>query len=74
MPCMPLGESLRVFRCRNDDATGGVAEAVYGSLMRIQRGWSYHYQCRVIVGVEMPHSNLLVMERPHYRYMNLKDG
>ena len=74
MPCMPLGDSLRVFRCRNDPATGGVAEAVYGSLMRIQRGWSYRYQCRVIVGVEMPHSNLLVMERPHYRYMYLKDG
>ena len=54
--------------------TGGVTEAVYGSLMRIQRGWSYRYQYRVIVGVEMPHSNLLVMERPHYRYMYLKDG
>ena len=53
---------------------GGVTEAMYGSLMRIQRGWSYRYQYRVIVGVEMPHSNLLVMERPHYRYMYLKDG
>ena len=31
--------------------TGGVTEAVYGSLMRIQRGWSYRYQYRVIVGV-----------------------
>ena len=31
--------------------TGGVAEAVYGGLMRIQRGWSYRYQYRVIVGV-----------------------
>ena len=30
--------------------TGGVAEAVCRSLMRIQRGWSYRYQYRVIVG------------------------
>ena len=47
--------------------TGGVAEAVYGSLMRIQRRWSYRYQCRAIGGVEMPHRNLLVMERTYYR-------
>ena len=51
MRCMTLGESLRVFRCCNDADTGGVTEAVYGSLMRIQRGWSYRYQYRVIVGV-----------------------
>ena len=43
--------------------TGGVTEALYGSLMRIQRGWSYRYQYRVIVGIEMLHRNLLVMER-----------
>ena len=30
--------------------TVGVTEALYGSLMRIQRGWSYRYQYRVIVG------------------------
>ena len=30
--------------------TGGITEAVYESLMRIQRGWSYRYQYRVIVG------------------------
>ena len=45
--------------------TGGVAEALYGSLMRIQRGWSYRYQYRVIVGIEMSHRNLLVMERTY---------
>ena len=33
--------------------TGDVTEAMYGSLMRIQRGWSYRYQYRVIVGVEV---------------------
>ena len=38
--------------------TGGVTEAVYGSLMRIQRGWDYRYQYRVIVGIEIPHRNL----------------
>ena len=54
--------------------TGGVTEAVYGSLMRIQRGWSYRYQYRVIGGVEMPHRNLLVMERTYYRYMYLQHG
>ena len=75
MPCMTLGESLRVFRCCNDAlTTGGVTEAVYGSLVRIQRGWSYRYQYRVIVGVWMPHRNLLVMERTYYRYMYLQDG
>ena len=51
--------------------TGGVTEAMYGSLMRMQRGWSYRYQYRVIVGDEMPHRNLLVMERTYYRYMHL---
>ena len=45
--------------------TGGVTGALYGSLMRIQRGWSYRYQYRVMVGVEMPHRNLLVMERTY---------
>ena len=30
--------------------TRGVVEAMYGSLMRIQRGWAYRYQYRVIVG------------------------
>ena len=54
--------------------TGGVTGALYGSLMRIQRGWSYRYQYRVIVGVEMPHRNLLVMERTYYRYMYLQHG
>ena len=43
--------------------TGGVTEAVYGSLMRIQRGWAYRYQYRVIVGEERLHRNLLVMKR-----------
>ena len=52
----------------------GVAETVYGSLMRIQRGWSYRYQYRVIVGVEMPHRNLLIMKRSYYRYMYLQQG
>ena len=33
--------------------TGVVAEAMYRSLMRIQRGWSYRYQYRVIVGIEV---------------------
>ncbi len=32
--------------------TGGITGALYGSLMRIQRGWSYRYQYRVIVGEE----------------------
>ena len=54
--------------------TGGVTEALYGSLMRIRRGWSYRYQYRVIVGIEMPHRNLLVMERTYYRYMCLQYG
>ena len=54
--------------------TGDVTEAVYGSLMRIQRRWSYRYQYRVIVGVEMPHRNLLVIERTYYKYMYLKHG
>ena len=45
--------------------TGGVAEAMYGSLMRIQRGWAYRYQYWAIVGVEVPHRNLLVMERTY---------
>ena len=54
--------------------TGGVTEALYGSLMRIQRGWSYRYQYRVIVGIEMLHRNLLVMERTYYRYMHLQHG
>ena len=31
--------------------TGGVEEAMYGSLMMIQRGWSYRYQYRVIVAL-----------------------
>ena len=48
--------------------TGGVTGAMYGSLMRIQRGWAYRYQYRVIVGIEMLHRNLLVMERT---YMSL---
>ena len=52
----------------------GVAETVYGSLMRIQRGWSYRYQYRVIVGVEMPHRNLLIMKRSYYRCMYLQHG
>ncbi len=30
--------------------TGDVTEAMYGSLMRIQKEWSYRYQYRVIVG------------------------
>ena len=30
--------------------TGEVTEAMYGSLMRIQRGWAYRYQYRVIFG------------------------
>ena len=54
--------------------TGGVVQAMYGCLMRIQRGWSYRYQYRVIVGIEMLHRNLLVMERTYYRYMYLQDG
>ena len=54
--------------------TGGVAAAMYESLMRIQRGWSYRYQYRVIVGDEMPHRNLLVMERTYYRCMYLQQG
>ena len=54
--------------------TGVVAEAMYGSLMRIQRGWAYRYQYRVIVGIEMPQRNLLVMERTYYRYMYLQHG
>ena len=33
--------------------TRGVTEAVYGSLMGIQRGWAYRYQYRVIVGVRV---------------------
>ena len=44
--------------------TGDVAEAMYGSLMRIQRGWSYRYQYRVIVGglfaQDVPYPVLLV--------------
>ena len=47
--------------------TGGVTGAMYGSLMMVQRGGSYRYQYRVIVGIEMPHRNLLVMERTYYR-------
>ena len=43
--------------------TGGVVQAMYGCLMRIQRGWSYRYQYSVIVGIEMLHRNLLVTER-----------
>ena len=31
--------------------TGSVAETIYGSLIMIQRGWSYRDQYRVIVGV-----------------------
>ncbi len=54
--------------------TGGVTEALYGSLMMVQRGGSYRYQYRVIVGIEMPHRNLLVMERTYYRYMHLQKG
>ena len=54
--------------------TGSVTEAMYESLMRIQRGWSYRYQYRVIVGIEMSHRNLLVMERTYYRYMHLQHG
>ena len=44
------------------NATGDVTGAMYGSLMRIKRGWSYRYQYRVIVGDEMPHRNLLAMK------------
>ena len=33
--------------------TGDVAEAMYGSLMRIQIEWAYRYQYRVIVGVRV---------------------
>jgi len=54
--------------------TGGVAAAMYESLMRIQRGWSYRYQYRVIVVIEMLHRNLLIMERTYYRYMYLQHG
>ena len=54
--------------------SGDVTGSVYGSLLRIQRGWAYRYQYRVIVGVEVPHRNLLVMERTYYRYMYLLDG
>ena len=43
--------------------TGGVKGVLYGSLMRIQRGCSYRYQYRVIIGVEVPHRTLLLMER-----------
>ena len=31
--------------------TGGVTEAMYGSLMRIQRGRSYRYQYRMMVAL-----------------------
>ena len=54
--------------------TGGVTEAVYGSLMRIHRAWSYRYQYRVIVGEERLHKNLLVIKRTYYRYMYLQHG
>ena len=74
MPCMTLEESLRVFRYCNDADTGGVTGALYGSLMRIQRGWSYRYQYRVIVGIEMLHRNLLVIKRTYFKYMYLQDG
>ena len=43
--------------------TGGVTEALYGSLMMVQRGGSYRYQYRVIVGEERLHRNLLVIKR-----------
>ena len=54
--------------------SGDVTGSVYGSLVRIQRGWAYRYQYKVIVRVEVPHRNLLVMERTYYRYMYLQDG
>ena len=69
-----MGRTAADFWLRMMPTTGGVAEAVYGSLMRIQRRWSYRYQYRAIGGVEMPHRNLLVMERTYYKYMYLKHG
>ena len=54
--------------------SGDVTGSVYGSLMRMQRGWAYRYQYRVIVGVEVPHRNLLVMERTYYKYKYLQHG
>ena len=54
--------------------TGSVAETIYGSLIMIQRGWSYRYQYRVTVGIEMQHRNILVMQRIYYRHMYMLHG
>ena len=49
--------------------SGDVTGSVYGSLVSIQRGWSYRYQYRVIVGVEVDY---LVNEfRNHIIAINL---
>ena len=41
--------------------TGNVAQAIYGSLMRIQRRWSYRYQYRVIAGGFWVYSSMVLI-------------
>ena len=73
MLCMNLDESLTgvSYAQPAEKATLAVRDSLYETYRGLV---SYRYQFTVILGIEVPHRNLLVMERTYYRYMYLQDG